>query len=297
MAGSGFNPGKSQQPTTFFWQSGASSSSSSSMPAAIAEKKSDDMEDELVACLNQVSISDRVRSALTEMNSNFDAVCEQLNSFQIGEYQNNTLKEADLVTKRVEKDLSHIAHRHGQVKNEAEDNHRLMIVYVVQAYIRCLELDTERWKCDLKQSGKSDSEISAIKIYIHEFTPWEKRCIFAPIYEEKKLEIQKNDSMADKIAFVQSALNYWRSCYSHIGEYEKIMGVEQYTVEQELWRLEQVALSHRVAACGGGWTRDMNFCRMPEPRNIHSKTGLPLSVADMKQSIQQHQEKFGTLSR
>jgi hypothetical protein len=234
-----------------------------------------------------------VRATLVDTNTNFDELCGQLSSLQVGEFRANTLKEADLVAERVERDLSQIVRLHGPAKESAEEERRLMIVQVLQAYIRCLELDCEKWKCKLRESGKSEAQIEAIPIVIREFVPWEKRQAYAPAYSEEKLEKPMSNTVVDQISFVQLALNYWRSAYRYVHDYEKLLGLQPSTVEKQLWQLEQTTISYLRQAIPTTTHTDINNGRLREPRNINPATGQPLSVGKIKEMIQQQQEQSG----
>lgn len=255
----------------------------------------DEMEIEnLVADFSKVSICKITRAALTDTNSNFKDLCEQLNNLQVvNKYRENTLKEADLVAKRIENDLDLITKLHGEAKSNEEKDERLMIVHVVQAYQRCLELDIEKWKCDLKLLGKSQQEIGSVKITIHDFIPWERRLASAPSYAEEKLKTPSNNNIVGQIAFVQLALNYWRSCYHNIRKYEKLIGVKPYDFEKQLWKLEQTTISYFEAAGNKIMGHDLNRARLREPKNIDPKTGQPVSVAAIQKMIQQQEEHSG----
>jgi hypothetical protein len=114
MTGNRFNFDAQKKSISPFW--GSNSNNSSSSPSSSTDEKAeskDEMED-IIAGLSKVSVSDTVRAVLTDTNSNFDDLCKQLNSAQISDFRVNTLKEADLVAGRVEKDLNHINRLHGQ---------------------------------------------------------------------------------------------------------------------------------------------------------------------------------------
>jgi hypothetical protein len=252
------------------------------------------MEDELVASFNaSVSIRDTMCAVLTDANSNFDDLCSQLNSMDISIHRNNTLKQANIVADHVEIDLNRITSLHGPAQTVAEEEHRFLISQVVQAYIRCLELDTEKWKHRLKEAGKSDSEIAEVKIVINEFSPWETRKHTAPAYNEDKLEKPAGNHVADQISFVQGALNYWRSAYLYIREYERLVGAKKYDIEKKLWHLEQTTISYLNATAEGLNRVDINLHRLREPRSINPLTGEPVSVKEIRELIQKQQEQSG----
>lgn len=261
---------------------------SSSSPSPLSS--GDEMEiEELIADFTKVSVQEISRAALTDTNSNFKDLCDQLNGLQVSIYRENTLKEADLIARRVKDDLSLITILHGEAKDATEANQRLMIAHVTQAYKRCLELDIEKWKIWLNLAKRSTS----VKISINDFVPWERRLNSAPSYAEEKLKKPAGNTKADDIAFVQLALNYWRSCYHHIREYEKLTNAKPYDVEKQLWKLEQTALSYLFALDKNYNYKDLNRCRLREPKNINPKTGEPVSVAAIQEMIQQKQEESG----
>jgi hypothetical protein len=131
-----------------------------------------------------------------------------------------------------------------------------------------------------------------VNIVIRDFSPWEKRKHTAPMYNEDKLEKPAGNTVADQISFVQAALNYWRSAYHYIREYERLIGAKQYEVEMKLWQLEQTTVSY-LNATGKGNHADINMSRMREPRSINPSNGNPLSVNDIRGLIQQQQERSG----
>jgi hypothetical protein len=283
MAGNRANFGYSSHSNMFF----SGHSHTSTHP-----ENNDSMEDDLIADFEKVSVRDNVRAALTVTNNYFNAHCKTLNNNQkaIDVFRKNTLDEADLVAERVEEDLKHISHT---AKNSFNAAQQLLIIRVVQSYMRCLELDIEKYKLILQSDGKTDREIADIKIHIRDFTLWKERVTSAPTYKENKSPQPNSHSDIDQIAFVQLALNYWRSCYSHINDYETLMGIAPQTAEKKLWELEQKALAYLQAA-GRGIYADMNFTRMEEPSNIDPKSGQPLSIADAEMSQQQCRPRLGT---
>jgi hypothetical protein len=297
MAGNRFSSDSHKQSSASFWKNTSTSSSlslSSSLSSTQAVvNKNDDMDDEFLASFAKVSVSDTLRAVLVDANSNVNDLCELFNSSQISDYRNNAFKEADYIAERVEKDLDRINELHGETKVLAEEQQRLEVVQVVQAYIRCLELDIVKWKEKLKLAGKSESDIAAVNITIRDFVKWENRSATAPAYTQQKLQVPVGNTIADQIGFVQLALNYWRSCYQRIREYEHLIGVEPYAIEKELWRLEQTAVSYLDATGAGSFSSDINRCRLREPNNINPTTGQPLSIAAIQELIQQHQEQSG----
>jgi hypothetical protein len=132
-----------------------------------------------------------------------------------------------------------------------------------------------------------------VKVTVRDFVKWEQRPTPASSSSQQNLQAPAESSTVfDKITFVQFALNYWRSCYKNIRDYEKLVGAEEYAIEKELWRLEQATMSYRYAS-DFSQVDDINRCRLREPSNINTQTGQPLSVADIQSLIQEHQEKSG----
>lgn len=257
--------------------------------------ESDEMEIEnLVNDFKSISIQKKMsRAVLTDTNSNFKELCNQLNDMQVSSYRKKVLEEADLIAERVEHDLELINKHHGIAKNDVELTQRMLNVQIFQTYKRCLELDIEKWKYDLKLHGKSPKEIQSVKIIIPEFVPWEQRLHLAPSYAKEKLLKPISNSIVSQIGFVQLALNYWRSCYRNIRQYEKLLKLNPYEAEKELWKLEQTTMSYRYALVGGVPVDDLNRARLREPKNIDPTTGEPLSVDNMQKMIKKQQEKSG----
>jgi hypothetical protein len=277
---SGFTP---------FWAAPASSSTSSKKEDAAMDNMDDDI-DALTSSFQQVSVQETIRTLLTT-NSNFNDLSKRLPSaVQIGGYKDKTLIEADIIADRIQTDLISIAKHHGPAKSEAQEQQRLLIVHVVQAYKRCLELDIHKWKVDLKLKGKSDSDIAAIQPVIRTFVPWEQRKNLAPAYNaSEQLQNAKCDTESEQIAYIQMTLNYWRSCYFYIGDYEKLVGANQHDIEKMLWQLEQTTLSYLQSTNSNYSYDDLNRTRLREPSNINPMTGQPMSIAAVQEQIRQQQ--------